>query len=42
MGEEGGVRERCIEMGFGGNGAVVSSPWSVPFSWFFSLFDFVR
>ncbi len=26
-------------MWFGGNGAVVS-PWSAPFFWFFSLFDF--
>jgi hypothetical protein len=35
-----GGRERFIEMGFGRNGAVVS-PWSVPFFWLFSLFDFV-
>jgi hypothetical protein len=31
---EGGRREQCIEMGFGGNGAVVS-PWLVPFFGFF-------
>jgi hypothetical protein len=38
--EEGGGRERFVEMGFGGNGAVVS-PWSVPFFWFVLLFNFV-
>ncbi len=34
--EEGGGREKCIEMGFGGNGAVVS-PWSVLFFLFFAV-----
>ncbi len=37
---EGGRRERCINMGFGSNGAVVSL-WSALFFCFFLLFNFV-